>query len=140
MAEPQSPKLPPPPLVALAGWAVPGLGYWLIGQKSRALVVGLTILALFVLGLAIGGVRVIEAPAAYSLQGVLGKPWFIGQVLAGPITLATNHIANTWGEHGAPYSHARVYDIGTLYTAVAGMLNLMAVVDSAYRAANDGER
>jgi hypothetical protein len=33
-----------------------------------------------------------------------------------------------------PASHARVSDIGTLYTAVAGMLNLMAIIDSSYRA------
>jgi hypothetical protein len=70
---------------------------------------------------------------------ILQKPWFIGQALAGPVTLACNYIANTWGG-GAPWSHARVYEIGTLYTAVAGMLNLMAILDCAYRAANEGAR
>jgi hypothetical protein len=30
--------------------------------------------------------------------------------------------------------------MGTLYTAVAGMLNLMAIIDSAYRAGNNGRR
>jgi hypothetical protein len=34
----------PPPLVALAGWLLPGAGYWLIGQKVRAVTVGVTIL------------------------------------------------------------------------------------------------
>jgi len=40
----------------------------------------------------------------------------------------------------AQLSHARVYEIGVLYTAVAGMLNLMAIIDSAYRASNEGDR
>ena len=34
--------MPPPPLVALAGWLVPGAGYALIGQKLRGIVVGVT--------------------------------------------------------------------------------------------------
>ena len=55
------------------------------------------------------------------------------------VTIFCNYIANTWNG-GAPWSHARVYEIGTLYTAVAGMLNLMAILDAAYRAANEGAR
>src|SRR5687767_15980854 len=52
----------PPPVVALVGWLVPGLGYWLIGERARALVVGGTIVGLFVLGLFLSGIRVIEVP------------------------------------------------------------------------------
>jgi hypothetical protein len=71
----------------------------------------------------------------------LQKPWFIGQVLAGPVAIASNVIATRWGgESGSPFSHARVYEIGVLYTAVAGMLNLMAIIDAAYRASNEGAR
>ena len=33
-----------------------------------------------------------------------------------------------------PKSHGRLWEFGTLYTAVAGMLNLLAILDSAYRA------
>ena len=32
-------------------------------------------------------------------------------------------------------SHARVNEIGVLYTAVAGMLNLLAIIDASHRAA-----
>src|SRR5688572_33454564 len=51
-----------PPLVALAGWLVPGAGYWLIGERGRAVVVGVTIVALFVLGIFFAGIRVVEVP------------------------------------------------------------------------------
>lgn len=132
--------LPPPPLVGLCAWLVPGLGYWLIGQRARGLTVGITILLIFVAGLAIGGIRVVDAPNGFTPQLMLQKPWFIGQVLAGPVTLISNFIAGHWGPSGAPFSHARVWEIGTLYTAIAGMLNLMAIIDSSYRAANGGYR
>jgi hypothetical protein len=142
--------MPPPPLVALAGWVVPGLGYWLIGQRVRGMVVGVTILLLFVAGLLIGGMHVIEAPTGVTMQLIFAKPWFIGQVLAGPMTLVSSYLANNWGTHidpgtfqqmaGVALSHSRVNEIGVLYTAVAGMLNLMAIIDCAYRASNEGAR
>lgn len=163
--------MPPPPLVALAGWFVPGAGYVMIGQRARGAVVGVTILVLFVAGLLIGGIRVVDSSYIESVQQrqerehteadaqrdarranrtyqptnpvarTLQKPWFIGQVLAGPVAIASNVIATRWGgDAGAPFSHARVYEIGVLYTAVAGMLNLMAIIDSAYRASNEGDR
>src|SRR5437867_3479253 len=92
-----------PAMVALAGWLVPGMGYWLLGQRARALVVGLTTLLIFAAGILIAGVRVIEVPGyddrgnAIQVQtgprekqwimlsrGGLGeignKPWYVGQV------------------------------------------------------------
>ena len=53
---------PPPALVAASGWMVPGLGYWFVGQRGRGIVIGVTVVSLFVLGLLIGGVRVLEVP------------------------------------------------------------------------------
>jgi hypothetical protein len=179
---PQRALVPPPPLVALAGWLVPGLGYWLIGQRARGTTIGLTVVSMFLFGMLVGGVRTVDAaliesvdqkterladeaaharetrgagsqsePGAAEKQSAyrppnvlvrtLQKPWFIGQVMAGPIAIVTAYAGATWGGNaGAPYSHARVYEIGVLYTAVAGMLNLMAVIDSAYRASNEGGR
>jgi len=168
---------PPAPLVALVAWLIPGAGYLLIGQRARGLTVGITILCLFIGGLLIGGIRVIDSPWIESpaqtaerlrreeiskvhlnpLQSLLQKPWFIGQALAGPIALIANKIGVSWERpaatppaatdrdsatlrEGAPFSHSRVYEIGTLYTAVAGMLNLLAIIDSAYRASNQNQR
>ncbi|HSI35479.1 MAG TPA: DUF6677 family protein [Tepidisphaeraceae bacterium] len=177
-ADPPAKSLPPAPLVALAAWLIPGAGYVLIGQVGRGITVGVTILAMFVAGLLIGGIRVIDspwiespaqraerevkerngAPRPSAVQAVLQKPWFIGQMLAGPVALVANKVGVTWERptaratsadddvaitgagQGAPFSHARVYELGTLYTAVAGMLNLLAIIDSAYRASNRGNR
>jgi hypothetical protein len=163
---------PPPPVVAIASWLLPGLGYLLMGQRKRGFTVGITILLLLVLGLLIGGVRVMEVPgygedgqrtmldssgrrtsypgadAVWALRAspmaeVREKPWSIPQVLTGPAALATM----TWsvwaskpesgpGDAESPgaISHSRVNEIGVLYTAVAGMLNLLAIIDAASRA------
>ena len=129
----------PGPVVALAGWLLPGAGYFLIGQRARGLVVGVTILALFTLGMLIGGLKVVEASKAdylaAPLQAIMDRPWFVGQFFAGPISMIISSVGrNEWFMH----SHARLNEIGTLYTAVAGMLNLMAVIDATWRAGRPG--
>lgn len=172
-----------PPLAAFASWLIPGGGYWLIGQRTRAVTVGVTIVLVFAMGLLIGGVRSLEVPGwdddgmkirlndrgervlpdygdAYTrATWILGsrrwifelraKPWFIAQGLAGPVALG----AGAWsiwaatdpdGDDGpldvpGAASHGRVNEIGVLYTAVAGMLNLLAMIDASHRA-NQAER
>jgi hypothetical protein len=124
---------PPPPLAALCAWLVPGAGYWLLGQRARAVIILLVVIAFFVFGFLIGVVRVVDAPTQFSLSEILEKPWFIGQVLAGPISIG----AAAWAHTLDPLrvSHSRSFEIGTLYTAVAGMLNLLALIDATYQAA-----
>ena len=175
MPQTSSGFIAPAPLVAAAGWALPGLGYVLIGQKGRGIAIGITIVILFILGLLIGGVRVVDVPG-YDDQGrrvvldsrgnridrtsrpdlsgdwaltarpfaeIANKPWFVGQILAGPICLIAAHysldIAQPAGPNSmtsaVPRTHSRIAEIGTLYTAIAGMLNLLAIIDSSYRAA-----
>lgn len=162
-----------PPLVAIAGWLVPGSGYWLLGQKKRAMIVGISVVALYLLGLLFAGSRVVEVPgwdsrtgvpvridargrrltdpndpaypgASFSLTGrgllgeIVNKPWFVGQVLAGPISLISAAVSVNLGQDGIPTPKGRLAEIGTLYTAVAGMLNLLAIIDSAHRAGEEG--
>ena len=145
---------PPVPLIAAAGWLVPGLGYALIGERKRAIFCGSAILALFVLGILIAGVRCVDVPgydangalkrvgprsselliSASPFRSIMDRPWYIPQILAGPVTIG----ASIWSvsvSDDYPKSTARLWDIGTLYTAVAGMLNLLVMMDCAHRAA-----
>ncbi|MDQ3440565.1 MAG: hypothetical protein M3478_09480 [Planctomycetota bacterium] len=139
MPGPTQHSAPPTPLVALAGWLIPGAGYFLIGHHKRALVVGVSVIVLFLLGILIAGVAVVEAPnfggGGSLLGGVLQKPWFLGQMMTGPIGLISAWIAQGVADD-YPAAKARLGEIGTLYTAVAGMLNLLAIIDAAHRAAN----
>src|SRR2546423_9648872 len=128
----QSSSSVPVPIVALSTWIVPGSGYWLIGQRGRALTVGITIIILFILGLLIGGVRVVDVPPGVlssPVNAVSQKPWFVGQILAGPLTLIASSIRP---DEGYFASHSRLNEIGTLYTAVAGVLEFVAVNGAGY--------
>ena len=64
-----------------------------------------------------------------AIRSVLQKPWYIGQFLTGLIGLAAGYVGPT-----QPASHGIANEYGTLYTAVAGMFNLLGCIDSAWRA------
>ena len=173
MSPPDSPPVKPPhPLiVALAGWALPGLGYALIGHRGRGITIGVTVVLLFVTGLLIGGVRALEVPTiereevqALRLEAarngggrvppvptlgaeIRAKPWSIAQFFNGPVGFVGGYLSakastidrDTYLATGTiktpgVESHARVNEIAVLYTAVAGMLNLLAIIDAAHRA------
>lgn len=175
---PQRSLLASPPVVAVAGWVLPGSGYVLLGDVARGLVIGSTIILLFLAGVLIAGIRVIDVPGYDNLghqkrvfQGrrvdpsnpsyargdwllaerplgeVVEKPWFVAQALTGPIaflgaswSISAAQPATPGGRVSAvPNSHARIADIGSLYTAVAGMLNLLTIIDSAGRAGRSAE-
>lgn len=177
MSDEPTPNVPVP-LVAVTAWLLPGAGYWLLGQRARALVVGISIVALFVAGLLIGGVRVVEVPGygdhgmklvvgpgdhtveadpvspgvdgpwvmfVHPLDEIRNKPWYIAQILAGPIDLIASWgsiMASKVNAEGYPLgyrSHARTNELGVLYTAVAGMLNLLAIIDAASRAGQQSQ-
>ncbi len=202
------------PLVALASWLVPGAGYWLIGQRGRALGVGITITVLFILGLLVGGVRVIEVPG-YSINTgerqmitmtgpvinpktnqvyvdrngaeviepvmvpavdpitgqkvidpnsgrtklvplrrwallvsplieVRDKPWSVPQIMTGPIAIvagafsvyAAGPVDETSKLTIGALTHARINELGSLYLSVAGLLNLMVIIDATWRASH----
>ena len=140
-----------PFVVALCGWLVPGLGYWIQGLRKRGLTAGIAILLLFTLGVFIGGIRVIDVPGYRGAEQVvtpdgqwaltsrpvptlLDKPWYLGQILAGPVTLAASYGSIEAAEAGYPKGTAHVAEFGTLFAAVAGMLNLLTIIDAAGRA------
>jgi hypothetical protein len=122
---PRSHRVPLPVLVA-AQWLLPGLGFALRGQPGRGAVIGTAILALFAGGLLIGGLKVVDPFATWNWAGIRAKPWYIGQVLVGPVAVVCGRVAR---DPAYLTSHARVNEIGLLYTAVAGMLNLFAMLD-----------
>jgi hypothetical protein len=116
------------PVLIVSQWMIPGLGYVLIGQKARGITIGLTILVLFTMGLYIGGAKVVTPAESMSIQNLLSRPWYIGQCLVGPIGIFTGKLAI---HPNFFLSHGKANEIGQLYTAVAGMMNLFTLIDLA---------
>ena len=98
-------------------WFVPGAGHWLYGRKTKAVFFALCLLVLFGVGLALGEgrcVHVERSPLYFLAQIWLGGPTILAW-------LATSHLRIT---HDIP-----LLDAGLLFTAVAGLLNVIVLVD-----------
>lgn len=122
------------PTAALLAWLVPGLGHSLLGERRRGAIIGVTITTLLAAGLLIGGVGVIDRkdhPA-----------WFAAQACAAPSVVAGEYFQRLRRADPTPLpgqnpafepAYGKVQEQGTLYTALAGLLNLLAVVDVLHR-------
>ncbi len=140
-------------LAAFAGWLAPGLGHALIGEKQRGLIIAAAVGGLWIAGLLLGGVTVIDRYAPP--EGEQGMPVrrlalpFLGQVMIAPSCVIAvwnaRYAVPTWGypppaprdqvAHKPPFSPSfgRMNEQGVLYTALAGLLNLLAIIDVLYR-------
>ncbi len=121
------------PHAALSAWLLPGLGHIVLGQRRRGIILGVTILTLWGVGLLIGGVSAIDHKQH--------QFWFFGQVMIGP-SLAVDTVnqrikppPSVYGPEASPNyepSYGKVNEQGLLYTALAGLLNLLAIMDVVY--------
>lgn len=123
-------RTPSAPWVALLAWLLPGLGHWWIGQRSRAVIFFVTTGVTFWGGVAVAGVR-----TAVTLRD--NGLWIGAQLCMGPQTLG----ALAWSDALAatpdsPDAHKSAWpsaDIGVVYAGVAGLLNLLIIIDALAR-------
>jgi hypothetical protein len=129
------------PVAAILAIAFPGAGHAYLGDKKRALFIAASILFLFFGGLFVGGITVVDRRE--------NPEWFIGQAFVGPLAFITDaahqrlfKVANARGEmrpalpsdgRGAVRSIGRVAELGTLSSALAGMLNAIVILDAGLR-------
>lgn len=109
-------------VVGLAGWVIPGGGHFLIRQPKRGVIILVTVGLTFALGLYIGSIGVIDS--------VGGWAWYIAQMLATPAV----RILDSMARGDAYPTMGRACDIGQIYTAVAGLLNLLSMLSAVYMA------
>ena len=116
-------------MVGMMSWLVPGLGHIFIGERARGLTLMITITATFWTGIAIGGVR-------DTIDTRQRRLWFTAQICNGGNTL----VATAWGagvrkrttdaERVAAPAHWGSIDIGVHYTGIAGLLNILVILDA----------
>jgi hypothetical protein len=107
-------------IVLIAGWLVPGLGHLLQGLWIRAVLLFVSITAMFTLGLAMHGK--IYAPNTGEILDMLG---FVGDL--GNLGLYILSSLFGWGQYIVQVVTA---DYGTKFIVVAGLLNFIAAVDA----------
>jgi len=106
-------------LPLIAGWLIPGSGHFLVGKWIRGTLLAVSIIAMFILGLAMQGKLYTGAQDILDILGVAGDLgsgllYFIGRVMG----------------LGAEPVKTTVADYGTKFIVVAGLLNIIAAVDA----------
>lgn len=101
-------------------WLIPGAGHLIQKRWIRGVLLLVSVVAMFVFGLAMDGK--IYKPNAGDLLDILG---FIGDMGAGALYILGRVL--DWGSTSIAVATA---DYGTKYIVVAGLLNVMAVVDA----------
>ncbi len=108
---------PRPGLAVLLAWLVPGGGHLFIRRPWPALFVAGAVLPLFVLGMHLAGyenVSPVRHSWYFGLQSLAALPTAFATLLTEDVVI-TRHLPHR--------------SVGVLYTAVAGLLNLMAIAD-----------
>lgn len=103
-------------LIGLA-WLVPGLGHWIQGRRRRAVIVFACLVGLFVLGTVLA--------EASNLSRERHFYYWSGQFLVGtPVAVAEALFGNLRVAHDIPF-----VDAGLVFGCVAGLLNILAMID-----------
>lgn len=117
----RNPKAPPgDPLTALVlGWCLPGAGHWILGQRKKALFLFLAIMLTFVAGIVLADYR--------NVKNADNEFYWAGQLGCGLIYLIANVVIGA----GRPAGRVPIewYEIGLLYICVAGMLNVVLLLN-----------
>jgi len=117
---------PPQPLTAMSvlvlllGWLVPGAGHLAQRRWGRGLLLMVSVVALFVLGVLMQG-----KVYAFNTGDILDILGFVGDLGAGGLYIVTR--AYGYGRGAIDLATA---DYGTKYIIVAGLLNIISAVDA----------
>ena len=128
------------PLQGLAAWVFPGAGHFLHGQRTRGGVLMVAIFLLWLWGWLIGGVTAFdrrEHPYWFCCQAMTAPSFGVSLLLdlRQPRDYEGNR--NYTGKPPAPSpdapyepSYGRANELGILFTSLAGLLNVLAIVDA----------
>ena len=137
------------PSAAVLAWLWPGLGHISLGDRRRGGLIMFGVLFLLVTGLLVGGLDCVDRRH--------DKLWFLAQSLCGPVVFAADYANQSlvqlppqnWSgdqnlvrryEQRDPelmeslqrVSLGRVNEMGTLFIALAGLMNLVVILDALY--------
>ena len=106
-------------LLCLASWAIPGAGHLWLGRRARGLIFLVVLPLMFAIGLAVHG-RLFPFDTREPLVALAA--------LADLGIGATYFVATTLGLGGGDVT-AVTYEYGNAFVIVAGLLNLLVLID-----------
>ncbi len=140
-----------PYLAALLAWIIPGMGHFYQGRTAKAITIFVAVMMLFISGYQMGGGKVVYC--SFTSEDLRWQ--FVGQFFLGSAAvpaIVQNRSLRSQQNQGAmvnvlwsgflapPVSTAELdkwhreyhsfFQMGTLYTLVAGLLNLFAIYDA----------
>jgi hypothetical protein len=121
-------------LSMLLSWLAPGLGHWWLGERARGLIFFVVIGVTFWAGVAVGGVRSTVSPRE-------NGAWIAAQLCAGPQALAAlvlHYRAASQPDEQYLRAPWPASNISVVYAGVAGLLNLLIIIDAMSRAETRG--
>ena len=109
-------------VVGLSAWLIPGAGHLVLREKARAIIIFVAIALTFTIGLYIGSIGVVNP--------VEGKLAYAAQIMNSPMVTVLGRVTvnNHYSVFGKPN------EIGQIYTSIAGLLNLLCIVNAVYMA------
>ena len=107
-------------LLCVAAWAIPGAGHLWLGRRNKGVVLLIALPLLFAMGLALRG-RLFPFD--------LSDPLVALEALADLGIGLTYFVASALG-YGAGDVRAVTYEYGNAFLIVAGLLNLLVVIDA----------
>lgn len=107
----------------LATWIVPGSGYFMLKKPGRGILVSLSVLIMFLLGIMMHG-PLFKPQGGDMLTMLIYYGGFLAHVASG----ALYFIAVALG-YDQPDVAGHVYDYGSKFLVGSGLLNILAMVD-----------
>ncbi|MDG2054170.1 MAG: hypothetical protein P8J86_05625 [Phycisphaerales bacterium] len=140
MNEPQSNRIPGTwhPAAAVLAWLWPGAGHMARGEQQRGWLIMAGVVFLVATGLFVGGLGVVDSESQ--------RLWFLAQILATPALFGVNFaqvaIMQSWPaeELHMQLGIGRVHELGILFVAMAGLMNLVAILDVLYDLPRETDR
>jgi hypothetical protein len=141
-------RLRNPLLAAFLAWLVPGLGHYYQGRIGKAILYATCILGLFFLGMLMGEGKIVYWRWVSPFNSDKFCLYYPGQFFVGLpalpalIQATLNHYGQDpilWGFMAEPSQIVlnglhpklgKLVEIGTIYTTVAGLLNILAIYDA----------
>lgn len=112
-------------LPVVAAWLIPGAGHFILKKPGRGILIFFSVVLMFLFGLFMRGTMFTPEKGADYLTSLINYGGFLCDLSSGSLYL----LASMFG-YAEPDAAGAVHDYGTKFLVSAGLLNVLAMVDT----------